>query len=60
MLVDNFGMNGNQLIRVSVGGITEYDPKEDNRMAMIILKTPVTEEIVDRWLRRSKSNLKGR
>lgn len=60
MLIDNYGMNASQLIQISVGGITEYDEKEDNRMAMIILKTPITEEIVERWLRRSKENLKKR
>jgi outer membrane protein OmpA-like peptidoglycan-associated protein len=52
MLVDHFGVDGNQLIMVPVGGITDYDPQENNRMAMVILRTPVTEEIIDRWMRK--------
>lgn len=52
MLVDHFGVDGNQLIVVPVGGITDYDPQENNRMAMVILRTPVTEEIIDRWMKK--------
>lgn len=49
MLVERFGVKREQLVRVSVGGIMEYDPKEFNRMAFIILRTPETEKIVERW-----------
>lgn len=49
MLVNHFGVSGNQLIRVPVGGIMEYEPQENNRMALIILRTEETERIVDKW-----------
>ena len=52
MLVKDFDVDPNQLIQVPVGGITEYEPQEYNRMAMLILRTPVTEEIVERWTRK--------
>ena len=51
MMVDNFGADPNQFILVPAGGIMDYDPPEYNRMAMVILRTPVTEEIVKRWIR---------
>ena len=51
MMVDNFGADPNQFILVPAGGIMDYDPPEYNRMAMVILRTPVTEEIVRRWIR---------
>lgn len=54
MLVDHFDVDGNQLIVVPVGGITDYDPQENNRMAMVILRTPVTEEIIERWMNKRK------
>jgi len=57
MLVET-GMSGNQLIQVPIGGITHYDPKENNRMALVIQRTPITEEIVERWRRQSKERLK--
>ena len=59
MLV-NSGMSSNQLIQVPIGGITHYDPQENNRMALIIQRTPVTEEIVERWKRASQERLKKR
>lgn len=58
MLVDNLGITGNQFIEVFAGGITEYDPNENNRMAMIIQRTPITEEIVERWMRRSRERMR--
>lgn len=57
-LVDTYGMNSHQLIRIYAGGINVYDPKENNRMTMVIQRTPVTEEIVERWVRISKERLK--
>ena len=51
MMVDNFGADPNQFILVPAGGIMDYDPPEYNRMAMVILRTPATEEIVNRWIR---------
>jgi outer membrane protein OmpA-like peptidoglycan-associated protein len=57
MLVKNFGMSENQLIRVHAGGINDYTPQENNRMVLVIQRTPVTEEIVDRWIRMSKERL---
>ena len=51
-------MSANQLVPVSIGGIMHYDPKENNRMALVIQRTPITEEIVERWRRQSKERLK--
>lgn len=51
MMVDHFDADANQFIQVPVGGITDYDPQENNRMALIILRTPETEAIVNRWMR---------
>ena len=50
MMVDHFGADPNQFIQVPVGGIMDYEPYENNRMALIILRTPETETIVKRWL----------
>ena len=50
MMVDHFEADGNQFLLVPVGGITDYDPQENNRMALIILRTPETEAIVNRWM----------
>ncbi|MBR1765614.1 MAG: OmpA family protein [Bacteroidales bacterium] len=58
MLVNNYSMSANQLVKVAIGGIMHYDPKENNRMTLIIQRTPVTEEIVDRWLRQSRERLR--
>jgi outer membrane protein OmpA-like peptidoglycan-associated protein len=58
-LTKNLGMSRNQFVRVSAGGIMEYKIKEQNRMAMVIQKTPITEEIVDRWLRRARERLRN-
>lgn len=52
MLTQHFGADKNQLRMEPVGGILEYYPKENNRMALIIIRTPVTEEIVERWKRK--------
>ena len=51
MMVDHFNADPNQFIQVPVGGIMDYEPQENNRMALIILRTPETEAIVERWLR---------
>ena len=59
MLTRDFGVSGNQLVVVPLGGITEYEPQENNRMAMLILRTPVTEEIVDRWTKK-RPQVQGR
>lgn len=57
MLTHNFNLSGNQLIQVYAGGINDYTPQEHNRMVLIIQRTPVTEEIVERWLRMSRERL---
>lgn len=59
MLTRDFEVDGNQLIVIPLGGITEYEPQENNRMAMLILRTPVTEEIVDRWTKK-RPQVEGR
>ncbi len=48
-LVNNYNADPNQLIVVPVGGITEYEQEENNRMALVILRTSKTEEIIRRW-----------
>lgn len=48
-LVNNYHADPNQLIMVPVGGITEYEQEENNRMALVILRTDKTEEIIRRW-----------
>ncbi|MCR5589142.1 MAG: hypothetical protein K6F72_05965 [Bacteroidales bacterium] len=54
MLVKDFGVSANQLILMPVGGIMEYTPQENNRMALIILRTPQTEAIVTKWMEKYK------
>lgn len=49
LLVNQFGVDSNQLISVPMGGITEYEPQENNRMAIVIMRTRETEEIINRW-----------
>ena len=50
LLVNQYEASGNQFILVPVGCSTEYDPQENNGIALIIQRTPVTEEIVNRWM----------
>lgn len=57
MLTKNFNISANQFIRVFAGGINDYSPQEDNRMVLVIQRTPVTEEIVDRWNRMARERM---
>ena len=52
LLTRHYDVDASQLITVPLGGITEYEPQENNRMALIIMRSPVTEEIINRWLRK--------
>ncbi len=54
ILVNDFNVSSNQLLLMPVGGIMEYDPQENNRMALIIQRTPQTEAIVDKWMKKYK------
>lgn len=54
VLVNDFDVSSNQLLLVPVGGIMEYTPQENNRMALIILRTPQTEAIVTKWMEKYK------
>lgn len=54
MLVDHFDVSANQLTMEAVGGIMVYEPKENNRMALIIQRTKETEETVVRWRNHKK------
>lgn len=54
ILVNDYNVSSNQLLLMSVGGIMEYDPQENNRMALIIQRTPQTEAIVDKWMKKYK------
>lgn len=53
-LVNDYGADRNRLITVPVGGITVYEPKEENRMAMIVFRTKESEEIIAKWTRYHK------
>ena len=53
-LVKTYGVNPNQLILVPMGGITAYEPKEVNRMAMVILRTPEVDAVIRKWTRYKK------
>lgn len=57
ILTKNFHISENQFIRVYAGGINDYTPQEDNRMVLVIQRTPVTEEIVDRWNRMARERM---
>lgn len=55
ILVNDFNVSSNQLLLMPVGGIMEYDPQENNRMALIIQRTPQTEAIVNKWMEKYKN-----
>lgn len=57
-LVKEYNVKAERLVPIPIGGITDYDPKEYNRMGMVMLRTPETEEIVKRWLREMKERLR--
>lgn len=48
-LVYGLGLNPNMFDVQAVGGILEYDPKEYNRIGLVILKTKETTEILNKW-----------
>ena len=50
-LVDKYGADGNRLTLMPVGGITVYEPKEENRMAMIVIKNEESDAIIRKWTR---------
>lgn len=54
ILVNDFNVSSNQLLLMPVGGIMEYDPQENNRMSLIIQRTPQTEAIVNKWMEKYK------
>lgn len=58
-IVKQYGVNAKRLLVRPLGGITDYEPQENNRMGMLILRTPETEEIVERWLRTGSSGING-
>lgn len=47
-LTEVYGMNADQFETIPLGGITIYDPKELNRVAIIILKNEASTELVRR------------
>lgn len=51
-LVNYYNADPNQLIKVAVGGIAEYEVKENNRMTLVILRNKDTEEVIQRWMNR--------
>ena len=54
VLVNDYGADPNQLIMVPVGGITAYEEKEENRMAMIVIRNKEADEIIEQWSRYKK------
>ena len=53
-LVNDYGADRNRLIMVPVGGITAYEPKEENRMAMIVFRTKEADAIIEKGSRYKK------
>lgn len=49
-LVNYYNADPNQLTKVAVGGITEYEVKENNRMTLVILRNKDTEAVIQRWM----------
>lgn len=54
MLVKQCGIKRENIEIIAVGGVMQYDTKENNRMAMVIQDTPETRNIVDRWIERNR------
>ncbi|MBR4739173.1 MAG: OmpA family protein [Bacteroidales bacterium] len=54
ILVNDYGADRNQLNMVPVGGITAYEPNEENRMAMIVIRNKEADEIIAQWSRYKK------
>lgn len=54
VLVNDYGADPNQLTLVPVGGITAYEEKEENRMAMIVFRSKEADEIIEQWSRYKK------
>lgn len=54
VLVNDYGADPNQLTLVPVGGITAYEEKEENRMAMIVFRSKEADEIIAQWSRYKK------
>ena len=48
-LVNDYGADRNQLIITPVGGITAYEPEEDNRMVIVILRTKEVDATIKEW-----------
>ncbi len=53
-LVNDYGADRNRLLMVPVGGITAYEPEEENRMAMIVIRSKEADEIIAKWSRYKK------
>lgn len=49
VLVNDLGIKPKRFDVRPLGGIMEYEPKEYNRVTMVILKTKETEEILRKW-----------
>lgn len=49
VLVNDYGADPHQLIMKPLGGITAYEPKEENRMAMIVVRNKESDDIIARW-----------
>lgn len=56
ILIKRYGMKPEQLVLYPVGGITVWETKEYNRMTLVILKTPETKAIIDKWPRTDRKS----
>lgn len=52
ILTGNYGADRNRLTTIPVGGINEYEPQENNRMAIVIRRDPAIDRIILRWTRK--------
>lgn len=49
VLVNELGLPSTMFDVRALGGILEYDPKEFNRIGLVILKTKETTDIINKW-----------
>ena len=52
ILTQRYGADRNRLTTIPVGGINEYEPQENNRMAIVIRRDPAIDRIILRWTTR--------
>lgn len=53
-LVNHYNADPNQLTKVPVGGIAEYEVQENNRMTLVILRNKDTEAVIQKWMNKKR------